>query len=304
MARIAHDENADVIFTPYQVGSRVKGPKQVLMIRNMEPYLAHRYQYGLKSRLRNVALARLSSQALRTADRVVAVSKFAAHHLTDGLDIALKRIRIIHHGRDGAFSPVDDQDEDLARLQALGIDGEFLLTCGSVLPYRRYEDVIAAFNSCADSIGSGTMLVIAGSGSDDRYARSIQRAVSNSPYANRILAVGHVSRASMISLYRRCLACIIATEIEACPNIAIEAMASGCPILSSDRPPLPEMFAGSSLTFESRNTGHMAQMIQAIGNSDSLRATLRRKAIERADHFSWERCAQETFAALTEWPAE
>ena len=108
----------------------------------------------------------------------------------------------------------------------------------------------------------------------------------------------------MISLYRRCLVCIIATEIEACPNIAIEAMSSGCTIISSDRPPLSEIFAGSSLVFTSRDVEGLSQHISACLSDDKLRTEMGKRALERSLAFSWQKCAEETYAALTEWPQE
>jgi glycosyltransferase involved in cell wall biosynthesis len=301
LARIVKKDNADVVFTPYQIGPRIKGAKQVLMIRNMEPFYSQGYRYRLKSRLRNNVLRRQSTSALSGADRVIAVSEFAEDMLVDGLGLPNASIRKIYHGRDTAFSPIGDSDEDRDRLQTLGVDGDFLLTCGSVLPYRRYEDVIAAFNLCAGTLSSDVKLVIAGSGTDHRYADLIQRAIANSPYQERILAVGHVSRADMISLYRRCLACIIATEIEACPNIAIEAMSSGCAIVSSDRAPLPEMFGESSLQFPSRNIDALKDRILTYLHNDDLRSEMGERAQRRASDFSWDKCATETFAALTDW---
>ena len=302
IARITRDTKSDVLFTPYQIGPRVKGLKKILLISNMEPFLFGAYRYSLKSLLRNHLLRWKSSRELCGADRVIAVSGFAEDQLKEGLRIPPERIRKIYLGRDKAFSPIGDPSEDLDRLKNLGVEGEFLMTCGSLLPYRRCEDVIAAVNLCAGSLSSEIKLVIAGSGTDKRYGELIQSAIASSPYHDRILALGHVSKAAMISLYRRCLACIIATEIEACPNIAIEAMSSGCAIISSDRPPLPEMFGENSLVFTSRDIENMGQKIHACLNDEALRGKFGKQALERSRSFSWEKCAQETYDALVEWP--
>jgi len=303
LPQIVKEQKIDILFTPYQIGPHVNGVKRVLMIRNMEPFYFGAYHYSLKSILRNYLLRWQSSRMLQGAGRVISVSGFAEDQLKEGLDIPPDLIRKIYHGRDADFSPEGDPITDRIRLKMLGVEGNFLLTCGSLLPYRRCEDVIAAFNLlCADSLGGEIKLVIAGSGSDASYAKTIRRAILDSPYRNRIIAVGHVSKESMMILYRRCLSCIIATEIEACPNIAIEAMSSGCAIISSDRPPLPEMFAGSSLVFASRNVENLASQIRMCLSDETLRRKMVERAQKRALDFSWEKCAEETYAALVEWP--
>ena len=92
------------------------------------------------------------------------------------------------------------------------------------------------------------------------------------------------------------------STIEACPNIAIEAMAAGCTIVSSDRPPLPEMFHGCSLEYRARDIDHLAQRIRLAIDDANLRRELRARAIRRSEVFSWDKCAKETYTALTEWP--
>ena len=299
--RIANRLKADVIFTPSMIGPRVPGVKQVLMLHNMEPFHFREYRYGLKSQLRNNVLYWKSSCTLRKAERVIAVSRFVEQLLTRRLRISPSRVRLIYHGQDTAFTPDGNLEKDQDRLRAIGVVGEFLLTCGSLLPYRRCEDVIAAFNQCAGSIGVGINLVIAGAGSDARYAATIRNAISHSPYRNRIVATGHVSKETMSALYRRCRTCIIASEIEACPMIAIEAMSSGCALISSDRPPLPEVFQGASLEYRSRDVEGLAGMIQTCLRNDALRLAIKARALQRAEEFSWEKCANETYAALIEW---
>jgi alpha-1,3-rhamnosyl/mannosyltransferase len=146
------------------------------------------------------------------------------------------------------------------------------------------------------------MLVIAGSGTDSRYGKLIRQQIASSRYSHRIFAVGHVSREKMLALYRRCSLCVIATEVEACPTIAIEAMSSGCVILSSNQPPLPEIFAGCSMEFRTRDIADLAAKIRQCMYDDALRKTLKELALKRAQDFSWSKCAVETYRALVDWP--
>lgn len=301
LGAIVAEQGVDVLFNPYQIGPHARGVKTVLMLRNMEPFLSGRYRYSLKSRLRNELLRRVSIRSLGRADRVIAVSEFARDYLTSTIGIEGHRIRTIYHGRNEAFASAENAENDRVSLKRNGVGGSYILTCGSLLPYRRSEDVVAAFNRRADHLPAGTQLVIAGAGTDRRYGALLHRAVESSPHRDRILPLGHVPWETMMALYRRCLLCVMATEIEACPNVAIEAMASGCVIVSSDRPPLPEMFEGCSLEYRARDVNHLAQQMQLAADDASLRCELKVRALQRAEAFSWEKCASETYSALIDW---
>jgi len=301
ISRLVRQEAIDVLFTPYQIGPRAQGVKHVMMIRNMEPFRFTKYRYSIVTWLRNQLLRRESSRLLRAADRVIAVSEFVRDELIQGIGVEKNRIRMIYHGRNETLAPGGDAQKDSLLLRKLGIVNDYILTCGSLLPYRRCEDVVAAFNQCADNLHAGVQLVIAGAVTDRRYGKFIRRAIAASPYRDRILALGHVPWETMAALYRSCLLCVLATEIEACPNIAIESMAAGCVIISSDRPPLPEMFGGASLEYHARDIDHLVEQMRRGIDQEELRREMKTRALKRADAFSWEKCARETYAALTDW---
>jgi glycosyltransferase involved in cell wall biosynthesis len=297
---IVREVGTDLLFTPYQVAPRVRGVRNVLMLRNMEPFLFERYPYSATSWLRNSVLRTASARSLTNADRVIAVSGFAATHLITGLGMNHDRVRIVHHGS----PPVPEAsyiDEDRVILNRRAVRSPFVLTCGSLLPYRRCEDVIAAFEIASARLPRDLMLVIAGSGSDARYASKLRRLVDESSNRERILMPGHVASDVMEALYRRASAVVVSTEIEACPNIALEAMAAGCAIISADRPPLPEVFAGASLEYPARDVRRLAEQIVEVVGQWALQSSLRERARARSRAFSWHRCATETFAALVTW---
>lgn len=294
-------KNTDILFTPYQISPRVKNVKQIMMLRNMEPFLYGKYSYSFSSKLRNYLLRKKSLESLRLADRIIAVSDFVRDYTIAELNINSDRIRRVYHGRSEELSFNCDTDNDLQDLKPYGIKNHFILTCGSLLPYRRCEDVVEAFNQCSEHLPSGTQLVIAGSGTDKGYNKFIRNIIAKSPHNNRIISLGHVPWKIMKELYRQCTICVIATEIEACPNIAIEAMAAGCIIISSDKPPLPEIFGCASVKYKARNIDNMVEQIKKCINDDLLRKQMRLLAQRRSNKFSWEKCSHETYSVLTDW---
>ena len=298
---IARDHNIDVLFTPYQISPHVNGVKHVLMFHNMDTFCFENYKYTFKPWLRNKILFSQSRRSLCNADRIIAVSDYVEQVLVDRLNISSNRISRIYHGRDENFCPDGDIENDTALLAKMGIIGPYILTCGSLWPYRRCEDVIKAFDLHRKGTRQEVSLVIAGSKAYTPYRKVIEELISQSPSSNRIHAIDHISYTAMPALYRNCLCCVLATEVEACPIIAIEAMSSGCLILSSDRPPLPEILNGCSLQFQARNVSEIAhKMCQGIEDV-TIRDSRKQMAIKNSKEFSWHRCAEQTYSALVEW---
>jgi glycosyltransferase involved in cell wall biosynthesis len=270
--------------------------RNVVLVGNMEPFLYRRYRYSPDTRLRNWLLHRASVAAVRRAERTIACSRFVEEHLGGIPGVDRQRLYRIYHGRDRDFPGLWQRERP-----SLPVQSPFFLTCGSLLPYRRCEDVIQAFTRFAKSPGRESFsLVIAGTGTDRRYSRLLQEEASASGLGDRICFAGHVDRPIMSGLYSQCAACILATEIEACPITAIEALSCGCRIVAGSSPPMPEMLGDAALWFQPRAIEEMAaRMAEAVDGPASNDLPARARA--RAEAFDWDECAKKTFQVLVDW---
>ena len=73
----------------------------------------------------------------------------------------------------------------------------------------------------------------------------------------------------------------------------VEAMACGCPVITSDKTACPEIVGDAALTVDPLSTEDIAGAMRRVIRDRSLRQTLRARSIERAAHFTWERCGRE-----------
>ena len=296
LARVAKQNNIDRIFTPYQIHTHISSTMNIIMLRNMEPYTFHNYHYSLKNKLRNILLKQMTSASINKADRVIAVSDHVHTHSETLLGKSDKVTRI-YHGRDDAFSP-EQTSEDLQILTNLGIDYPFIFTCGSLLPYRNCEIIIQAYaqNIEQQLIADDIRLVIAGKSDDKAYSKMLAELISQTGLKKQIIMLGQVDKTCMQALYRHARLFVTASETEACPNIAIEAMASGCRIVASDSMPMPEIFQQAACYFKQGDSLSLAQVMTQ--NVSHKTPTCKPLALQRAADFSWPLCAQQTFELL------
>ena len=141
--------------------------------------------------------------------------------------------------------------------------------------------------------------VKAGDGDDKKYKSKLNKLREDHGLLNRVHFVGHVSKQEMKWLYRNCEICILSSEIEACPNIAIEAMTSGCCLISSSHRPLPEIIGpDASIAYPSRDANAIAEAVMGLLNSPNEQEKLKQQATLRSQNYCWDRCAQHTYEFL------
>jgi glycosyltransferase involved in cell wall biosynthesis len=106
---------------------------------------------------------------------------------------------------------------------------------------------------------------------------------------------GHLEAAEMSWCYSHCRLFLMTSRVEACPNIALEAMSHGALCLAADNPPLPEIFQEAALSYRPKCGEALAQAISAaLADSPDAAGVRRVRAKQRAGDFTWEETTERT----------
>jgi len=73
----------------------------------------------------------------------------------------------------------------------------------------------------------------------------------------------------------------------------IEAMACGCPVITSNVTACPEVAGDAAILVNPYNTEEIAEATYKILSDEKLREELKQKGLKRAKEFTWEKCAKE-----------
>jgi len=108
--------------------------------------------------------------------------------------------------------------------------------------------------------------------------------------------LGYVPAEDLVDLYRLARCCAYPSLWEGFGLPVLEAMAAGCPVLTSGISSLSEIAGEAALLVDPTSTDDIASALGRLWTDDALRADLRRRGLERSREFSWERTARETAA--------
>jgi glycosyltransferase involved in cell wall biosynthesis len=91
---------------------------------------------------------------------------------------------------------------------------------------------------------------------------------------------------------------LFASSCENMPNILLETMASGLPIGCSNKGPMPEVLGEAGVYFDPEQPEDIACALRKLIESPPLRTELAQASYDRAQQYSWQRCASETIGFL------
>lgn len=286
----------DVLFTPGATTQRTPLPV-VTMCQNMLPFEANERRRFGRTPMR--ARLHLLEYSQRRAFQQAAGVIFLTHYARQAVQAEIGALRgqqaIIPHGIAAEFRRPPRQAQPAALYSA---ERPFRLLYVSIVTVYKHQWAVA--EAVAQLRAAGLPLVIDFAG--PAYEPSLQQLQATlqrlDPQGAFTRYLGPIKYADLPQLYSQADAFVYASSCENLPIILLEAMASGLPIACSNRGPMPEVLQDAGIYFDPENPADIAQAVRALFTDQALRQQLARRAAERSQGYTWEHCAQATFAFI------
>lgn len=286
---------ADILFCPGGVVATTPPPgcKVVTMFRNMIPFdpaLVEKMPWG-PQRLRNLILRRVLLRSMVNADLTIFISDHARALIERFATIP--NPTTIAHGISEAFR---HSEANVSRAEKAP-DGDYLLYVSRFDIYKHHREVVHAFHSLPQHLSEGVKLVLIGE-TNMPEAEHVRDLIEKFGLVDKVLMLGAVPYETLPSWYACARAVLFASSCENCPNILLEAMAAGCPVLSSNVMPMPE-FGGDGLAyFSPQDPSDISRALARVLGDADYSSQVGKAALSRSQRYSWAVTAAQTWAQL------
>lgn len=278
---------ADILFCPGGLITHKTPPgcKTVTMFRNMipfDPVQRRKYGYGLQ-RLRNVLLNYLMRNSMTRADLVIFISNYASELIQQKLNGKLKQTVVIPHGLHKRFKTAGLTD--IQRSDWLPTDDYFLYV--SIFDvYKNQLEVVRGFHMLKQFRQTSEKLILVGE-HHNRYGQRVKDEICNLGLQDDILLPGAIPYEELPNVYHHAKINIFASECENCPNILIEALGAGKPMLVSNRQPMLEFGRDAVVYFDPTSPDDIAEKMISVIDDQLILDELSKKARELSHSYDW-----------------
>lgn len=231
-------------------------------------------------------------QLARRQDAIIADSQSTARDIEQFLGIPVVEQHVIHLGVDHErFQPGDRAAAKKQAAELWRLERPFFLYVSRLEhPAKNHVRLIEAFNHFKTATNSDWQLALAGS--EWRGAEAIHAAAAESPFARDVRFLGFIEDAALPALYRAAEAMVYPSLFEGFGLPPVEAMACGCPVISSARGSLAEVVADAADIVDPLDPSAIAAAFERVAADAGHRDRLRAAGFRNAQRFSWHRHAE------------
>lgn len=282
-------DRVDLVWHP---GATVSVPSLLPQVTTVHDCQS-RYFPEYFGRLERRAIEFYVRAAVRICAKLLVPSQSVKRDLIEHYGALSTRVAVTPEGVSDAFYPGELAPGEHATLGELR-PGNYLLCVASSLPHKNLPLLFHAYAQAAQSRPDLPVLAWAGSGSK-KYVRKF---AEEAGIETRLKILGWTPPASVPALYRGARAVVLASAFEGFGLAALEALASGAPLLTTPTEPVVDVAGEAALITGSFQRDELSNAITTIAFDEQLRQKLREAGPVRAAAFTWAECARRSLAAM------
>ncbi|MGB3208033.1 MAG: glycosyltransferase family 1 protein [Crinalium sp.] len=250
-----------------------------------------------------LVFSKLVELNLRESTKIIAVSETTKKDLVNYCGVPEDRISVVYEAASSQFLPISE-DQALPILRLLGlIDSSgkrtpYFIFVGNIEPKKNIKRLLTAFKEFALKDQVGYKLVIVGSKAWGY--EPVKNMISEMIESKILIHPGYLPSSYLPALLSHARAFIFPSLIEGFGLPVLEAMACGCPVISSKIQAISEVAGDAALLVNPQSVEELCQAITETASNDQLCLSLKEKGLKRNQLFSWKKCATQTLDVYAE----
>jgi glycosyltransferase involved in cell wall biosynthesis len=272
---LAASAQAELFHAPYYETSPLAGRRLVVNVHDLDTVEAPE-RYSRRSR---AYLNGLLGLLVRRASRIIVPSQHT-HDRLEALYGVGEKSDVIPYGVDASFA---------APPSASIVDPPFVVYTGGYAHRKDVPALLAVFAALVDDGYKGKLVLTGGPWPESDVLERLPPAATA-----RVNFTGRVGDGDLAGLYAAADLLLYPSLMEGFGFPIIEAMAAGCPVVSTTAGSVPELAGTAAILTAPRDTDSLLAGAQRVLSDGAVRAQMVRAGREQSRAFTWDRTVAAT----------
>lgn len=294
LPRFLKKNRIDVLHSPGFVMPIMSKAKNVLTMADMT-FFTHPEAHTLAKRAYFWMFMPIS---IKKADKIISISENTKKDILDHVKVDKKKIRTVHLAADRSFKELNKDKCRKEIKERYDVGSPFILFIGMIEPRKNLERLITAFSELKKKENMQHKLVIVGK--KGWKFDSIFKTIKKERLEQEIIFTGYVPDEDLAKFYNAADFFVYPSLYEGFGLPVLEAMACGCPVITSNVSSMPEVAGDAGLLINPESVKDIADAIKKVINDKELQKKMRKQGIKQSSRFSWKKTAEKTLRIYEE----
>ena len=279
---------------------KVRNIPTIAWIYDLIPFLFQeeyfkKIQYGL---IKKILMTKKLKYAL-SYDAIITLSESCIPDILKFIPTNSGAVYYDYLGVDPSFFRIDEDLKDKAKFK-FNLPDNYIFYIGGIDPRKNLIRLIKAYSVALQLIDLPPVIIVGNVDKTYRHYKGFIRTISERGLLDRFIFIGFVPDEYIPALYSMAEFLLFPSLYEGFGLPVLEAMAAGCPVLTSNLSSMPEIAGNCAVLVDPYNPDSIAQGIIELIKNAELRESLARCGRERARHFSWRKTAKRFLEIINE----
>lgn len=221
--------------------------------------------------------------------KIITVSENTKKDILSRYNYPKENIVVVPNGVSEKFKKISDKKKEKKK-EEWGFKNKRIILSIGIAEYKNINGTIEAFNEISKKEKESHLIKVG------KFTFEQEKKIVNYNLKNKVSVYEFLDEKKLVELYSIADLLIFPSFYEGFGLPVIEAMASGCPVVTSTRGSLPEISNKCALLANPYNQKELNQASFRAYTDDSLRKEMIKKGIKRAKNFSWKKTAKSTIS--------
>jgi glycosyltransferase involved in cell wall biosynthesis len=246
-----------------------------------------------------MSIIRLGLRGMRKADRIITISRFSQEEIARTLDYPKESIKVIYLGVDHDRYKASAKPGKLPQAFSRLVGKKIILYVGSEQPRKNLPVLLRAL-AVVKRERKDFVLLKAGRSQWKGARRDLVDLVGQLGLKEEVVFADYVPEDDLPLLYGAADVFVFPSLYEGFGLPPLEAMACGCPVITSNASSLPEVVGDAGIMLDPHDETGLAEAIVRVLEDEDLRQGMIARGLEQSRRFSWDVTARETIAVYRE----
>lgn len=233
---------------------------------------------SLVYKLKQFGYKKVFKAAIKKSQKILVPSNFVKKQLIDDYQVNSEKITVTPEAVDDKLSQIKSTKK---------VDSFYIFYVGNAHPHKNVEGLIRVFGELREKYPDLSLVL---SGNDHYFWQKIRKEFQQ----EGVIYTGSVTDEELVGLYRNAAVFVMPSKEEGFGIPLLEAMACGCPVVSSNKGSLPEVGGDAAIYFDPAKPDDMVKKVKMVLESEKIKKELIEKGFKRYKQFSWKKLAEQT----------